>query len=84
MGAFAWTLTPWDGHSGMMSFGPMFMIVPAILLVLLVLAAVGAFPRVSTHEPQTPREILDARLARGEITREEHEEIRQALGDAKQ
>jgi uncharacterized membrane protein len=79
MGAFTWTLTPWDGHTGMMGAGSMFMIVPALLLVLLLLAAFGAFPRATTSQAQTPREILDARLARGEITRQEYEEIRETI-----
>ena len=83
MGAFAWTFTPWDGHAGMMGLGPTFMIVPAILLVLLLLAGFGAFPRAPTTPVQTPREILDTRLARGEISREDYDGIREALGRSK-
>lgn len=45
--------------------------------------ALGWRPRFNQTTPaqtsQTPLEILDARYARGEVTREEYEQVRQDL-----
>ncbi len=59
--------------------------------ILLPLVIIGAFayavgwrPQFTQNKPpesgQTPLEILKTRYARGEITREEYEQARQALG----
>lgn len=63
-----------------------------IVWLLLIVAAVIGLTRFSTHPRQentastgqprpdeSPEEILQARYARGEITQEEFEEIREAL-----
>jgi putative membrane protein len=55
------------------------------LLALIVWAAVrlfptGADPRAPRDESNEPREILDRRLARGEIDVETYEQLRSTLG----
>ena len=68
------------GWGGGMWFGPVFGIG---LIVLLVILAVSLYGRASNGSPRvvlrTPREILDERLAKGEIEREEYEARRKAL-----
>lgn len=63
----------------MMGFG---LIVP-LLLIGAVAYALGLRPQANQTGPaqtgQTPSEILDARYARGEITREEYEQTRRDL-----
>jgi uncharacterized cupredoxin-like copper-binding protein len=51
----------------------------ALILVALVAAAGGSWDRPS---PSTASELLDARLARGEISADEHQQRRQVLTDA--
>ena len=64
---------------GMMGFG---LIIP-LLLVGLVAYALGWLPQFNQSLPtstsQTPLEILKARYARGEISREEYEQMHQDL-----
>jgi putative membrane protein len=64
---------------GMMGFG---LLVP-LLLIGLVVFALGWRPQVNPTRPaqssQTPLEILKARYAGGEITREEYEQMRRDL-----
>lgn len=76
--------SPWGTGYGMMGWGwgwgVLMMAVPLVLLVLILLVALGAlaprpaapayFPPVSS--PPSAREILNARYARGEISREEY------------
>ena len=70
----------WGG--GGMWFGPLFWIV---LLVIGVMVAISMSRRKrsgrdsSSSRPGTPREILDARFAKGEINRDEYEERRRVL-----
>ena len=70
----------WGG--GGMWFGPLFWIG---LLVIVVMVAISMSRRQSSGRdspetrPGTPREILDARFAKGEIEREEYETRRKAL-----
>ena len=63
----------------MMGFG---LIVP-LLLIGLVAYALGWRPQFNQSGPsqtkQTPVELLKARYARGEITREEYEQMRRDL-----
>lgn len=70
----------WWSHG----FGFMW-IVPLIFLVVFLLFLRGIFGNrpADTEEKhrETAREILDKRFARGEITREEYEEMKKALGD---
>jgi uncharacterized membrane protein len=71
----------------MMGFGFLLMFLFwGALLALLVGGAVVLFRRstgtnqpTSSSEP-TPRQILDARLARGEITQEEYDKIKNQIG----
>ena len=57
------------------------MLLPLVILILLVVGAVRFFGNDGGREPQTPREILDERFARGEINREEYEERRKTLNN---
>ena len=87
MAVFAATFTP-DGTSfGMMGggwgWGAMFMVVPAVFLILVLLAALGAFspsqpyvPPAYVPPPMPAIEALNARYARGEISREEYLRMR--------
>jgi len=49
------------------------------VVVLAVWAAGQLFPRVPSPREPTPREILAARYARGELTREQYNELRREL-----
>jgi putative membrane protein len=70
----------WGG--GGMWFGPLFWIG---LLVIVLMVAISMSRRQSSGADSresrsgTPREILDARFAKGEIEREEYETRRKAL-----
>ena len=70
------------GWGGGMWLGPVFGIG---LIVLLVILAVSLYGRANNGRDsprvvlRTPREILDERLAKGEIEREEYEARRKAL-----
>ncbi len=71
----------WMG-SGMMGIGfgwmGFFMAIPAIVLVLILLAVLGTFDR--TYPPRSaPFETLELRLARGEISLEEYKRLREEL-----
>ena len=72
------------GWGGGMFFGPLFMIGGPVLLIVLIVVLVrwlnGSRDTPSVRPPQSPREILDERFAKGEIQREEYEERRKALG----
>jgi putative membrane protein len=58
-----------------------FMIVPAIILILIVVVAIGGLEEktVYVQQQQSPLDILNQRLARGEISQEEYERIRTRL-----
>lgn len=67
---------------GMMGIGVgwwgLMMVVPALVLVLILLAVLGVFDR--SYEPsQGAREVLDLRLARGEISLEEYRRLREEV-----
>ena len=70
------------GWGGGMWFGPLFWIG---LLVIVAIVAMsmnrrqGIGPDSRELQPGTPRDILDARFAKGEIDREEYETRRKAL-----
>jgi putative membrane protein len=77
----------WEGGWGMMVFGPLMMIVfigAIVLLVVLAIRWLGASGHLpSAHggiASRTPLEILQERLAKGEIDVAEFEERRRALG----
>lgn len=60
-------------------------VVPVILLVVVLVKVAGGRPSASSQrEPAVgPREVLDRRLASGEITADEHERLcRRIAGDA--
>jgi putative membrane protein len=80
-----WWHSGWGwGH---MIFGGLMMIAfwggIILLIVLLVrwLGTGGLSSHVSTPPPQTPLEILQGRLARGEIGQSEYEQCRKLLSD---
>ncbi len=64
-------------------WGVAMMVVPTLVLILILLAAVGAFnpsPVPPAYVSPSPSlEVLNARYARGEITREEYLRIRADL-----
>ncbi len=67
-----------DGWGWNMLFGMMWMVVFWGALIGLVVWGVN---RLSTRGPagETPLDIVQKRLARGEITREQYEELKRAL-----
>jgi len=80
-----------DGDYGMMGgwgVGMAFMVVPAIILILIVIIAIGEFgerPGYNTYPvyvpPQpSPLDILDQRYARGEIGHDEYFRMRAEFG----
>lgn len=77
----------WEGGWGMMVFGPLMMIVfigAIVVLVVLAIRWLGAAGHLPTAHggatPRTPLDILQERLAKGEIDVAEYEERRRALG----
>ena len=78
---------PYGAGWGMMGWGAIFMVVPLLVLFLVVILALGASrPRepVPRYAPPpssagTALETLNARYARGEISREEYLRIRADL-----
>ncbi|NIO68638.1 MAG: SHOCT domain-containing protein [Anaerolineae bacterium] len=67
-----------------MMFMGLFWLVPLILIGLPVAYALGWRPgngqQPPRREEQSPLDILKARYARGEISREEYQEMRRGLG----
>ncbi len=77
----------WDGGWGMMVFGPLMMIVfvaAIVVLVVLALRWLGSSGHLPTdrggHGRSSALDILQERLAKGEIDVAEYEERRRALG----
>ena len=74
------------GYYGMMGgFGWIGMIFNLVILIGIVVLIVWAVNRFSSSwnqstKNQTPREILQARYARGEITREQYQQTMKDLG----
>ena len=74
------------GYYGMMGgFGWIGMIFNLVILIGIVVLIVWAFNRFSSGwnqstKNQSPREILQARYARGEITREQYQQMMKDLG----
>jgi|SRR3990170_1030644 len=89
MALIAALASPWGTGYGMMGsgWGVLMMVVPVVVLVLILLVVSGAFaPRTATpayvppvSPPSSATEILDARYARGEISREEYLRVRADL-----
>jgi putative membrane protein len=74
--AFAWG---WGG----IWFGPFFMIAGPVLLIVLAVLLVRWLTTSGDgmrERAKTARQILDDRLAKGEIARDEYEERRKVLG----
>jgi len=84
MAVFAAFIAPYGGGYGMMGggmgWGVLFMVVPAVFLILLLLAALGAFPPRQAYVPASSAlETLNVRYARGELTREDYVRMRAEL-----
>ena len=65
-------------------FGVAMIVLPVIVLYLIIRRAVSgglqdAGERGAEHHPRTPQAILDERYARGEIGRDEYEQVRRDL-----
>lgn len=81
---FAAFFAPYGGGTGMMGWGMgwgvLFMVVPAVFLIVLLLAALGALAPSQTYVPASPAlETLNVRFARGELTQEEYVRMRSEL-----
>ncbi len=81
--------TAYGGYYGMMGSGSwgwaaLMMGIPAVVLIVVLLAALGglgeprAYPAYAPP-PENPLEILERRYARGELTREDYLKIRDDL-----
>jgi len=84
MAVFAAFFAPYGGGYGMMGggmgWGVLFMVVPAVFLIVLLLAALGAFPPRPAYVPASSAlETLNVRYARGELTREDYLRMRAEL-----
>jgi len=71
MGGFDWGM-------GLGGWLPMVLVV--VLVVVVVLAVIAAIPRRDRPPIDDAAQILKARFARGEISREEYEQARRVLG----
>jgi len=74
----------WGMMGGGMGWGALFMVVPAGLLILILLAVSGAFAPRTAYPPYVPppssaSDALNARYARGEISRDEYFRIKADL-----
>jgi putative membrane protein len=68
------------GHSFMWIVPLVFLVGAVLLLALLFRGPWLGWPGVGQgRRPETAREILDQRYARGEITKEQYEEMKRAL-----
>lgn len=88
MAIFAAAFMPYGTSYGMMGvgmgWGAAFMIVPAVLLILVLLAAVGGFSpsRANippSYAPSPAIETLNVRYARGELSRDDYLRLRADL-----
>ncbi|WP_291524520.1 SHOCT domain-containing protein [Acidithiobacillus sp.] len=73
-----WGWTPW-----MMIFPLFFLVLMVVFMVFMMRGGMGGAMGGGSHETpdsgETPREALDRRYARGEITREEYQQMRKDL-----
>ncbi len=86
----AWAVGTTGGYYGMMGtggwgWGVAMMGIPVVFLILILLAALGGLSEtpgtpVQAPRPTSPLEILEARYARGELSREDYLRIRDDLG----
>ena len=65
---------------GMGLGGWLWMVLAVVLVVVVVLAAVSAIPRRDRSPIDDTAQILKARFARGEISKEEYDQARRLLG----
>lgn len=73
----------WGPSGWGMGAGHLIWLIAIVLIVVLPIAALVRMGRHSDRQPpenQTPREILDERFARGEISKDEYDEKRRILG----
>jgi putative membrane protein len=73
----------WGPSGWGMGFGHLVWLVALVLIIALPVAALVRGGWGSDRQPphnKTPREILDERFARGEISKEEYDERRRVLG----
>jgi putative membrane protein len=72
------------GMMGMMGSGAIFMIIPVLIIAIIIIAIVGLTG--SSHYPDqyppqtiTPLQVLELRYSRGEISREQYQQMRSDL-----
>ncbi|MBN1333258.1 MAG: SHOCT domain-containing protein [Synergistales bacterium] len=70
---------PWEGGMFMMMIPMFLLVIGAIFLIIYMLRKVSDMGRTSDFRQEPPLEILKRRYARGEITREEFEEMKRDL-----
>lgn len=75
-----WWMNQMGSGYGGMWFGPIFMWLPLLLLIVAVAIVLRWFYRDGEKpERMSPRQILDQRFAKGEIDEREYQERRKAL-----
>lgn len=85
----SWAMGTYGGYYGMMGSGSwgwamLMMGIPAVILVVILLAALGGLRepvayQASASPAQQPLEIVEQRYARGELTREDYLKLRDDL-----
>ena len=68
---------------GSVGWGMLFMVIPAVFLILILLATLRVLSPQSTHPPSTAtaQDVLDVRYARGEISRDEYLRLKDDLAN---
>jgi putative membrane protein len=73
------------GMNGMMGSGAIFMIVPFLIIIIIIIIAIvsltGSYHYPDQYPPQTitPLQVLELRYSRGEISREQYQQMRSDL-----
>ena len=79
-----WINGGWGGTPWMMIFPLFFLVLMVVFMVFMMRGGMGGGPMCGGSQKtpgsgETSREVLDRRYARGEITREEYQQMRKDL-----